>query len=110
MLKITDLVIDPSCLGKQMWLVDVLPTYVYANGQRTDTIAGYRYIVALPDKGLEKITVKIDGDQRISAPNGYVAVHFDDLVVRLSWYRGEYVVVGHATDIHTAPANTKTVN
>lgn len=68
MLKITDIIIDPCTLGSKLWLVDVQPTYSYVDGHRTDTITGYRYIIALPEKSLEKIAVRIDGGQKMEAP------------------------------------------
>ena len=62
-MKITDLIIDPRSLGNKLWLVDVTPAYEYQNNKRTDTVLGYRYAVALPEKGLDKINVRIDGDK-----------------------------------------------
>ena len=62
-MKITDLIIDPRSLGSKFWLVDVSPAYEYRDNRRTDTVTGYRYAVALPEKGLEKINVRIDGKQ-----------------------------------------------
>lgn len=81
--------------------MDVVPAYVYANGQRTDTISGYRYTIALPEKGLDKINIKIDGDQRMDSPNGYTEVRFDGLEVFLQWSGGDYIVAGRATGIHS---------
>lgn len=66
-MKLSDLIIDPASLGKRFWLVDVIPSYAYQNGQRTDTVTGYRYTVALPDKGLDKINMRIDGQQRMDS-------------------------------------------
>ena len=88
-MKLSDLIIDPASLGKRFWLVDVIPSYAYQNGQRTDTVTGYRYTVALPDKGLDKINVRIDGEQRMDAPNGFVEVRFDEsrTVPVLVWRR-----------------------
>ena len=100
MLKLTELDIMPSSLGSKLWLVDVRPAVVYVNGQRTDTISGYRYTVALPEKGLDKIDIKIDGKQLMDAPNGFVEVRFDDLKVFLQWYNKDYRVAGSATGIH----------
>lgn len=51
--------------------------YEYKDGKRTDTVLGYRYSVALPEKGLDKVDVRIDGQQQTEAPNGYVEVRFD---------------------------------
>lgn len=99
-MKLTDLIISPASLGKKLWLVDVAPAYAYQNGNRTDTITGYRYSVALPEKGLEKITVKIDGEKRMDAPDGYVEVRFDDLEVFLYWSKGDYHVGANATGVH----------
>ena len=99
-MKLTELIIDPSSLGSKLWLVDVRPAVVYVNGQRTDAISGYRYTVALPEKGLDKVDIKIDGKQLMDAPNGYVEVRFDDLKVFLQWYNKDYRVAGSATGIH----------
>lgn len=61
MLSIRDLKIDPASLGSTMLLVDVLPVYAYNSGVRSDTVTGFRYMVALPSHALEKLGVKIDG-------------------------------------------------
>ena len=71
MLKITDLEVKSQSLGNKFWLVEVSPAYEYQNNRRTDTILGYRYTVALPEKGLDKINVRIDGDKLMDAPDGY---------------------------------------
>lgn len=104
-MKITDLVIDPKSLGNKLWLVDVTPAYEYQNNKRTDTVLGYRYAVALPEKGLEKINVRIDGDKRMEAPDGYAEVRFDDLEVFIYWSQGQPQVGAKATGIHLV--NTK---
>ena len=67
-MKITDLIIDPKSLGNKLWLVDVAPAYEYKDNRRTDTITGYRYTVALPEKNLDKINIKIDGKQLLENP------------------------------------------
>ena len=104
-MKITDLIIDPRSLGNKLWLVDVTPAYEYQNNKRTDTVLGYRYAVALPEKGLEKINVRIDGDKRMEALDGYVEVRFDDLEVFIYWSQGQPQVGAKATGIHLV--NTK---
>ena len=105
-MKITDLIIDPRSLGSKLWLVDVSPAYEYQNNKRTDTVLGYRYAVALPEKGLDKINVRIDGDTRLEAPDGYADVRFDDLEVFIYWSQGQPQVGARATGIHLV--NTKT--
>lgn len=99
-MKITDLVINPCSLGNKLWLVDVTPAYEYQNNHRTETVTGYRYAVALPEKGLDKINVRIDGKQLIDTPEGYAEVQFDHLEVFVYWSRGDYAVGAKATGIH----------
>ena len=88
-MKITDLIIDPKSLGSKLWLVEVSPAYEYQNNRRTDTVLGYRYTVALPEKGLDKINVRIDGEKRMDNPDGYVEVRFDGLEVFIYWSQGQ---------------------
>lgn len=101
-MKITDLIIDPKSLGNKLWLVDVSPAYEYQNNRRTDTILGYRYAVAMPEKGLDKINVRIDGDQQVEAPDGYVEVRFDNLEVFIYWSQSQPQVGARATGIRLA--------
>lgn len=85
-MKITDLIIDPRSLGSKLWLVEVSPAYEYRENRKTDTVLGYRYTVAMPEKGLDKINVRIDGDKRMDAPDGYAEVRFDGLEVFIYEY------------------------
>ena len=94
-MKISDLIISPKSLGDKLWLVDVSPAYEYQNNRRTDTVLGYRYSVALPEKGLDKVDVRIDGQQQTEAPNGYVEVRFDGLEVFIYWSKGDYEALSH---------------
>ena len=87
-MKITDLIIDPRSLGSKLWLVEVSPAYEYRENRKTDTVLGYRYTVAMPEKGLDKINVRIDGDKRMDAPDGYAEVRFDGLEVFIYWSLG----------------------
>lgn len=104
--KITDLMIDPRSLGNKLWLVDVSPAYEYKDNRRTDTILGYRYAVAMPEKGLDKINVRIDGKQLMEAPDGYVEVRFDGLEVFIYWSQGQPQVGAKTTGIHLVNAKT----
>ena len=82
-MKLTDLIVSPKSLGDKLWLVDVSPAYEYKDGKRTDTVLGYRYSVALPEKGLDKVEVR-----------------FDNLEVFIYWSKGDYHVGAKATGIH----------
>ena len=105
-MKISDLIISPKSLGDKLWLVDVSPAYEYKDGKRTDTVLGYRYTVALPEKGLEKINVRIDGDKLMDSPDGYVEVRFDGLEVFIYWSQGQPQVGAKATGIHLVTPKT----
>jgi hypothetical protein len=82
-----------------MLLVDVLPTYEYVNGERTQKVTGYRYVVALPAHQLEKLSVKIPGRQLIDRPAGYVEVVFTDLAVRPYESEGHVLLSATASGI-----------
>jgi len=101
-MKLTDLIIDNRSLGTKFWLVEVMPNYEYKDGRRTDTISGHRYMIALPEKGLDKIGVRIEGQKQIESPDGYIEVRFDGLEVFIYWMNGQYQVGARAKGIMTA--------
>lgn len=98
-MKITNLKLNAASVGKKMLLVDVTPCYVYANGQRTNEIEGYRYVVVLPEMEFDKLGVKINGEQLIEKPDSYVDVTFEGLDVFIYWRAGTYEVGATATAI-----------
>jgi hypothetical protein len=102
MLKITDLIIDPKSLGSKLWLVDIAPAYEYKDNRRTDTVTGYRYTIAMPERNLEKLCVKIDGKQQMEKPDGYAEVSFTGLEVFIYWMNGQPQVGAKATGITLA--------
>ena len=99
MLNIRNLKIDPTSLGEKMLLVDITPAYEYKDGRRLDTVTGYRYIVALPEHGLEKLGVKIDGKQLLDKPDGFAEVEFDGLEVFAYEAQGKTQISARATGI-----------
>lgn len=88
-MNISDLIIDPKSLGNKLWLVDILPVYVYENNKRTENISGYRYIVAMPEKNLDKIGIKIEGKQQVEKPEGYAEITFQNLEVFIYYINGQ---------------------
>ena len=54
----------------------------------------------MPEHELDKIDVRIDGQQQAEAPNGYEEVRFDNLEVFIYWSKGDYHVGAKATGIH----------
>ena len=99
MLNIRDLKIDNASLGDKMLLVEVVPAYEYKDKQRTDTVTGYRYVVCLVAHHLEKLTVRIDGPQRMEQPDGFREVVFDGLEVRGYESQGKVQFTARAEDI-----------
>ena len=106
MLKPTDMIISTESIGNKLLLVDVKPRYEYSNNQRTNKIIGYGYIVVLPEKAFERLTVKIDGEQQIEVPDGYVEVNFTDLELYIYWYQGQCTVGACASGIHAVNSKT----
>ena len=95
-MTITDLIISPESLGKKLWLVDIAPVYEYKEN---------RYTVAMPERSLDKISIKIDGKQQVEKPEGYAEVAFSDLEVFIYWLNGQPQVGAKATSISLV--NTK---
>lgn len=102
MLNIRDLKIDPASLGAKKLLVDITPAYEYKDGRWSETITGYRYIVALPEHGLEKIGVKIEGRQLLEKPKGFAEVEFSGLEVFAYESQGKTQISAKATGISLA--------
>lgn len=103
MALLRNLKIDPKSLGKHLWLVDATPVVEYTkSGERTDKIIGFRYVIALPAHGFEKLSVKIAGDQKIELPDGeeYIPVEFDGLDIRVYEAGGHAQLTASATGIH----------
>ena len=88
-MTITDLIIDPKSLGTKLWLVDVMPVYEYRNNRRTENVTGYRYVVAMPERNLDKISIKIEGKKQMEQPIGYAEVTFHGLEVFIYWMNGQ---------------------
>jgi len=100
MLKITDLIIDPKSLGNKYWLTEIAPVHEYKDNKRTDTVTGYRYTIALPECGLEKINIKIDGKQLLEAPeSGFVEVSFQNLEIFIYWLNQQPQVGARAKNV-----------
>lgn len=106
-MKVTDLIIDPRSFGETMWLVNVEPAYVYRNNMRTDDIAGYRYVVALPDRGLDKVSIKIEGKKRMEQPDTYQEVVFEGLEIFVYWSGGQLAVGARAKDVRAVDNTIK---
>ena len=107
MLKINDLRIDPASLGKDKLLVEVAPKYEYQNKVRTENIVGYKYVVALPAHGLEKISVAIDGQQLMENPERFEPVEFDGLEISAYLINGQIQITGKAKGIRLMKPETK---
>lgn len=103
-MKITDVIIDPRTLGKKLLLVDVSPYYAYIDNKKTDTIEGYRYTVALPDRAFEKVAIKIKGEAQMDNPDTYIDVSFEGLELFIYWRNNEPTLGVRAQSIH---ANVK---
>lgn len=98
-MKLTDWIISPETLGDKLLLIDVRPAYQYVNGKPTETIIGYRYVIALPAKMMEKISVKIDGNKLMDVPSAPLEVMFEELELYLFFMNGQPRLGGRAKNI-----------
>jgi len=99
-MKITDVIVDTRTFGTKFWLVDVVQVHAYSDGKRTETVTGFKYAVALPERGLEKVGIKIDGAKLLEPPeNGYIEVAFTGLEIFIYWSNGDYQLGARAKGI-----------
>ena len=86
MINLSELIIDPRSVGKKLFLVAVKPAYDYKDGHRvSDEPVGFKYEVALPEKHMEKLSVRIDGACQMDEPDSFTEVVFDGLQLSLYW-------------------------
>lgn len=101
-MKITELKIDAlASIGPNPILVDIVPSYIYENGHRTEKLSGYRYVVALPAHSLDKLSVKIESDKMLieRSEDEFPVVEFDGLEMSLYWTPTGYQVSARASGI-----------
>lgn len=105
MIRLSDLPIDTKALGESFILTRISPDYNYIDGHRTSERIGTKYEVAVQDLGLEKISVKIEGEQAIPEEvletKDMVHVLFDDLVAHFYTLNDNLVrITAKANNIH----------
>ena len=101
-MNILDVVIDANAsVGKNLLLTDVRPYYAYAGNQKLDKVVGYRYDVVLTEKKFEKLSVKVEGKQKVELSDSvdYLPVVFDDLKLRLYTVSGGYNIAATANNV-----------
>ena len=100
-MNLKELVIDAEkTIGRECLLVDVVPAYEYKDGRRTETVTGYKYEIAMPEHAFDKISIRIDGQQRMQKPDGYARVKFEGLEMHLYWSKDGYQVAATAKGVH----------
>lgn len=81
MIRLNDLAIDPKSLGDELVLVEIVPVNTWKDGQKTNEVSGYKYIVASKKHSLKKIGIKIDGEKLLEATDDLPNVEFKDLTI-----------------------------
>ena len=103
MIDLSKLIIDPRSVGKKVFLVAVKPAFEYADGKRIgDTPSGYRYVLALPELEMEKLSVRIDGAQQMENPDSFQEVALDGLKLSLYWTPNGHQLKATAAKIRPA--------
>ena len=100
-MDVKSVVVDAyATVGKNLLLVSISSAYSYENGKRTDTVIGYKYEVVMPEKMYEKLSVRIDGDQKLELPeNETPQVVFEGLKMSLYWTPQGYNIKATANNI-----------
>lgn len=105
MLNLSELIIDPRSVGKKLFLVAVKPVYEYREGHRiSDEPIGFKYEIALPEKHMEKLSVRIDGDCQMEEPDSFLEVALDGLALSLYWTPNGYQIKATASKIRPIAA------
>lgn len=100
MFNLSDLIIDPRSVGKRLFLVAVKPAFDYKDGHRvSDEPVGYKYEIALPEKHMEKLSVRIDGACQMEEPDSFQEVVFEGLNLSLYWTPQGHQIRATATKI-----------
>ena len=88
--------LDAITLGANLILLGVYPFFEYKDGEKTDILAGYRYLV-VEDSNFEKFSVKILSSapaitpEQIAAAKTKILVRFENAFARpYQDSRGEY--------------------
>lgn len=103
MLNLSELIIDPRSVGKKLFLVGVKPVYEYRDGHRvSDEVIGFKYDIALPEKHMEKISVRIDGECLMAEPESFEPVVLEGLQLSLYWTPQGHQLKATAKGIHAA--------
>ena len=101
-MKVNELKIDAlASIEPNPILVDIVPSYIYENGHRTEKLSGYRYVIALPAHSLDKLSVKIESDKMLieRSEDEFPVVEFDGLEMSLYWTPTGYQVSARASGI-----------
>ena len=101
-MNVLDVTIDADAtVGKTLLLTSVRPYYAYKGNQKLDKIAGYRYEIAMAERKFEKLSVKIEGEQRVTVSDSvdYLPVIFENLQLKLYFISEVCNIVATASNI-----------
>lgn len=103
MLNLSELIIDPRSVGRKLFLVAVKPAYDYKDGHRiSDEPVGYKYEIALPEKHMEKLSVRIDGACQMEEPDSFQEIVLEGLKLVLYWTPSGHQIRAAASKIRPA--------
>ncbi len=71
-IKLNDFKLNNEDFGRLFYLTNITPLFKFENGKATNERIGTKYEVALFEKKLEKIIIKVEGPQTLS----------DDLLIK----------------------------
>lgn len=106
MLNVLDVVIDADkTVGHKLLLTNIRPYYEYNGAEKSDKVIGHKYEIVLPERRYEKISVKIEGHQRLdmAEDSDCIPIILDDLCIKIYWMAGNYKLSATASNIRVPP-------
>lgn len=101
MIKINQCSIDADkTVGNKLLLTNVQPAYKWVDGKPTRDLEGYKYEVASEKLGLDKLSVKIEGDQKLEFNGKLEQVKFEGLEMSIYWRNETPMISAKATNIY----------
>lgn len=98
-MKLSNCTVIPAFPNCSFLLTRVTPSYIYADGKRTQETDGWKYMVLIPELGYDSLNVKIAGNKQVDVSGPDTFVGFDGLEIKPYVINGKLIVSAHATGI-----------
>lgn len=98
-MKLNNCIVVPAFPNCSYLLTQVTPSFIYADGKRTQETDGWKYNVLIPELGYDSLNVKIPGSKQVDVSGPDTFVGFDGLEIKPYVINGKLIVSAHATGV-----------